>query len=242
MVIPLSCLVAEMPETKRMVLIDAGFGLAPEVIAKPMQSAGKLLSSLGSAGYSRESIDVVLISHFDIDHVAGLYDTAGEQIFPKAQYYASAEAVAYWSQDDIDLSSSAALPWVKKERVQVSAFILKAAGSRLKTFHAGEQVIPGILAVDLPGHAPGQVGFLLSSDDEHLLYTADAVTHAVVSLQTPDVFNVMDADPETAVRVRKELLASITASGWRSFSPHFPWPSWGRVQKDGDKHTWKPGA
>lgn len=241
LVIPLSCLIAEMPETKQTVLIDAGFGLAPELVAKPMQSAGRLRESLRAAGYDIETIDVVLISHFDIDHVAGLYDAAGEQVFQNAQYYASAEAVEFWSRENVNLDAFPVLPWVKKERLVVSAHVLKAGGERLKTFRAGDEVLAGVKALDLPGHAPGQVGFLLSSEGESLFYTADAITHAVVSIETPDVYNIMDLDPDTAVRVRKELLNTMSEAGWRSFSPHFAWPSWGRVQKQGEKHVWRAG-
>ncbi len=241
MVVPLSCLIAEMPGTKQTILIDAGFGLTPELVAKPMQSAGRLRESLGAAGYDVATIDVVLISHFDVDHVAGLYDSAGEQVFPNAQYYASAEAVEFWSRENIDLEAFPVLPWVKKERLVVSAHVLKAGGERLKTFQAGDEVLPGVKALDLPGHAPGQVGFLLSSEGEGLLYTADAITHAVVSVETPEVYNVMDLDPDIAVSVRKELLDTMSEAGWRSFSPHFAWPSWGRVEKLGEKHIWRAG-
>ena len=241
LVIPLSCLVVELPQTRQTVLIDAGFGLTPELLAKPMSSAGRLQDSLRAAGYDLERIDVVLISHFDIDHVAGLYDESGEQIFQKAQYYASADAFEFWSREGIDLDASPTLPWIKKERLLVSAHVLKAGGARLKTFHPGDEVLPGIQVLDLPGHAAGQVGFLLSSEGEKLLYTADAITNTVISVETPEVFNIMDQDPDTAVRVRKELLSSMSEQGWRSFSPHFPWPSWGRVQKQDGKHVWKAG-
>ena len=199
LVVPLSCLVVELPHNKQTVLIDAGFGLTPELLQKPMSSAGRLQDSLRAAGYGVEDIDAVLISHFDIDHVAGLYNESGDQIFQSAQYYASAEAVEFWGREEIDLDASPALPWIKKERLLVSAHVLKAGGARLKTFNAGEEVLPGIQAMDLPGHAPGQVGFLLSSEGENLLYTADAITNAVVSVETPEVFNIMDQDPQTAV-------------------------------------------
>ena len=134
LVIPLSCLVVELPESKQTVLIDAGFGLAPELLAKPMSSAGRLQDSLRAAGYGVKDIDVVLISHFDIDHVAGLYSETGEHIFDKAQYYASAEAIEFWGREEIDLEASPSLSWIKKERLLVSGHVLKSSGARLKTF------------------------------------------------------------------------------------------------------------
>ncbi len=239
--VPLSCLLAELPEGGPKVLFDGGFGATPETLSKPMPSAGRLLESLGGAGIQADDVDLVLISHFDIDHVAGLYDTDGAQVFAKATYYASAEAVDFWSHEEIDLSASPTLPWVKQERLIVSAHVLKAGGERLKTFHAGEEVAPGITTIDLPGHAPGQIGFVIASDGETLVYTADAITNPVFSLETPEVHNIMDLDPVTAVRTRKKLLASMADGGWGSFSPHFPFPAWGRAEKQGEKHVWKPG-
>ena len=50
LVVPLSCLVAKMPQTNQLVLIDSGFGLIPEVLDKPMQSAGRLRESLEGRG------------------------------------------------------------------------------------------------------------------------------------------------------------------------------------------------
>ena len=241
LLVPLSCLVVKMPQTNQIVLMDSGFGLVPEILDKPMQTAGRLRESLEAAGLSVDAVNIVLISHFDIDHVAGLYDADGKQVFPNATYYAGAEAIEFWSRENIDLSASPALPWIKKERLLVSAHLLKHSKDRVKTFHAGDEIIPGIKAVDLPGHAPGQVGFVLSSEGETLLYTADAITNAKVSLETPEVHNIMDLDPQVAVETRKALVASLAASGWRSFSPHFPFPAWGSVQKQGEKHVWKPG-
>ena len=241
LLVPLACLVVQMPQDGPVVLFDSGFGLTPESLGKPMQSAGQLLASLEAAGLSADRIDLVLISHFDIDHVAGLYKADGSQVFGNATYYASAEAVEFWSEADVDLSASPVFAWVKQERLLVSAHLLKHAGQRLKTFRAGDEVVAGIRVLDLPGHAPGQVGFEITSDGESLVYTADAITHAVVSLETPDVFNLMDLDPHTAVTTRKALLASLSEAGSRSFSPHFPFPGWGRVQKAGEKHVWKAG-
>ncbi len=238
--VPINCLAVQIPDTGQTVLIDSGFGLTPETLGKPMQSAGRLLESMQAAGLSADAVDVLLISHLDIDHVAGLYNADGTQVFPRATYYASAEAIAFWSKTDIDLSASPVLPWVKAERLLVSAHVLKHSAEHLTVFQAGDEVVPGITATPLPGHAPGQVGFVITSEDDTLLYTADAITHAVVSLATPHVYNPMDLEPDLAVTTRKDLLATLSESGWRSFSPHFPFPSWGRVQKEGDKLVWKP--
>ena len=241
LLVPLSCLAVELPGTGQVVLMDSGFGYDPELLGQPMRTDGRLMESLEAAGLSADAIDFVLISHLDPDHVGGLFDAAGSQVFPNATYYASVEAVRFWSEEGIDLSSSSCPPPIKQKRLEVSRHMLQCAGEGLKTFHAGEEVLPGIGTMDLPGHAPGQVGFLLSSEGETLLYTADAVANAIISVETPEVHNVMDLDPHVGVKTRQSLLDSLAKSGWRSFSPHFPWPSWGSVQKRGEQHVWRSG-
>ena len=241
LLIHLSCLALKMPETGEVILMDSGFGFNPAQQGKPMRSDGRLIESLQNAGLDAGGIDIVLISHLDPDHVGGLYDAAGSQVFPNARYYASAEAVQFWSEEGIDLSSSPCPPPIKQRRLMASGHMLKCAGKALKTFHSGDEVVAGIATIPLPGHAPGQVGFVLSSEGQTLLYTADAVTNAVISVETPEVHNIMDLDPHLGVETRKSLIASLSQSGWKSFSPHFSWPSWGSVRKQGEQNVWKSG-
>ncbi len=238
--VPLSCLAVEIPEPGQLVLMDSGFGFDPAQLGKPMRTDGRLMESLEAADLSAGTIDVVLISHLDPDHVGGLYDSLGAQVFPNATYYASEEAVEFWSKESIDLSSSPCPPPIKQNRLRASAQMLQCAGKELQTFRSGDEVIPGIGTLALPGHAPGQVGFIVSSEGETLFYTADAIVNTVISIETPEAHNVMDLDPHLGVETRRRLVASLSESGWKSFSPHFPFPSWGSVRKHGERYTWKP--
>ena len=120
--------------------------------------------------------------------------------------------------------------------------MLGFAGDTLRTFKAGDEVLPGIGTIALPGHAPGQVGFILSSGGNRLLFTADAVAHPVVPIETPDVYNPMDMDPDRAVKTRHELVVLLSAPGWQAFTPHFPWPSLGRVHGENGKAAWTPAT
>ncbi len=237
--IPLSCLLVTVPKTGKVVLIDSGFGYDAALLSHPMRSDGRLVESLDAAGVPLDSIDFVLVSHFDPDHVGGLLRENGSRMFPNAAYYAGAEEVAFWSKETIDLSYSPAPERVKQERLSVSGKLLRFAGHALKTFRAGEEVIPGIGSIALPGHTPGQVGFIIDGEPESLFYTADAVANSVVAIETPHVYNPMDLDPETGVKTRHELIKLLLEKKWQSFSPHFPWPSVGRVERAGDGAVWK---
>ena len=240
--IPLSCLLVTLPKTGQVVLVDGGFGFNPEMLRKPGRSDGRLIESLAAAGIPPEAIDVVLISHLDPDHVGGLLRDDGSKTYPNAIYYAGAEEVAFWSQEPLDLSYSPSPEPVKRERLSASGRLLRFAGHAIRTFRAGQEVIPGINTIALPGHTPGQVGFLVEGEPESLFYTADCLVNAVISIETPHVHNPMDLDPVTGTRSRQELLAMLLDKHLHSFSPHFPWPNVGRVERAEDRLVWKSAS
>ena len=237
--VPLACLLVTLPRTGEVVLMDSGFGYNPERLGKPLFSDGRLAESLSLAGIAPESIDAVLISHLDPDHVDGLFHDDGSRTFPRATYYAGAEAIAFWSREVIDLSDSPAPEPVKQDRLRASARFLRLAGSTIRTFRSGEEVMPGIGSIALPGHAPGQVGFIVDGGAESLLYTGDSVTNSVISVETPHVHNPMDLYPVEAVASRQELLRLLLETKWQNFSPHFPWPAIGHMERTGEGVMWK---
>ena len=238
---PLSCLLVRLPGTG-LVLIDAGFGRDPTVGGMFMPSVGRLQLSMAQAGFTPEDIDAVVISHMHPDHIGGLYNDDGTRVYPNATYNVSAEELAYWSRDPLDLSQAASPPPVKIEMTKVIKRFHKLAGDELKTFPAGEEALPGLGTMLLTGHAPGQVGFTVSNGGERLVFVADALSHPVVSIQTPDTYNPMDMDSDRAVKTRHELIAMLSDSDWQLFASHFPFPARGHIQGKSGEATWTPTA
>ncbi len=239
--LPLSCLLVRLPGTG-LVLMDTGFGLNPMSHGQPLRTVGRVPASLKAAGISPAEINAVLISHIHPDHVGGMYGSDGAKLYPNATYYVGAEELAFWSQEPLDLQWTASPPPIKIQMAEHAKRMLGFAGDTLKTFRAGEEVLPGIGTILLPGHAPGQMGYILSSGNEKLLFTADAIADSAVSIQTPHVYNPMDMDPDLAVETRHKLIAMLLEPGWQSFTPHFPWPNLGRLKR-GDAHAvWEPAA
>ena len=236
----LACLLLRMPDTGRLVLMDAGWGPNARRFGKPLPTAGRLLGSLALAGIGAGDIDAVLVSHIHPDHVDGLFDDAGVKVFPNASYHAGAEEVAFWSQDDLDLSHSPAPAPLKEQMIGSSRRMLAFAGDALRTFRTGEDALPGIATIGLPGHTPGQVGFMVQAGDGTLLYTADAMTTPEMSVETPERLNAYDLDPEQGVRTRQALLGMLSGPGWHGVTPHFPFPSLGRIRSGNGRFAWQP--
>ena len=236
----LACLLLRMPDTGRLVLMDAGWGPNARRFGKRLPTAGRLHESLALAGIDAVDIDAVLVSHIHPDHVDGLFDDAGRKLFPNASYHAAAEEVAFWSRDDLDLSGSPAPAPLREQMIGSARRMLGFAGGALRTFRTGEDALPGIATIGLPGHTPAQVGFVMSYGGDRLLYTADAMTTPEMSVDTPERLNAYDFDPEQGVETRRTLLRMLSEPGWHSFTPHFPFPGLGQVQAEADRFVWQP--
>ena len=100
---------------------------------------------------------------------------------------------------------------------------LAAPGSR-----PGDEVAPGIVAIDTAGHTPGHISLLISSGSDKLLVTADAFQNAHISCAHPDWHPRADMDGEQATKK-----VAARCSTWRrptNYSPLLPHPlSWPRT-------------
>jgi glyoxylase-like metal-dependent hydrolase (beta-lactamase superfamily II) len=235
--LPLSILLVRLPASGQLVLIDTGFGAEPIMGGGPAHTVAKLSKSLDLAGFKPDDIDVVLISHMHPDHIGGMYTPDGTKRFPKADYYLGAEELAFWNQEPLDLSDVESPPAIKEQMTEYSNRMLAQARGDIRTFRAGEDVLPGVQTILVPGHSPGQVGFIFTSDEQKLLYTADAFNR-VQSIQTPDAVNPMDMNSRLGIETRHNLLRLLSGPEWKNFTPHFPWPSTGRVSLADGSYRW----
>lgn len=142
------------------------------VVFHEEESAMRRLAAVGiRAGDVRD----IIITHFHGDHIAGLREFPAAEFHYAARAYASVRDLGKWSAlrraflpgllpDDFDERS---VPFDSERLVPLAkpfpwrqAFDLLGDGS--------------LLAVDLPGHADGQIGLLLSTERHSYLLCADA--------------------------------------------------------------------
>ncbi len=236
--LPVTCLLVK--GLGRTILVDSGIGKLVAADGRPVLSAGRLQEALAAAGVRPTEIDTILISHIHPDHIGGLFDIDDNPCFPNARYFVPREEVAFWEIESPNFTGSLLPAKMCKEVIDIAHRFLALAGDKLQQFDAGSDPITGVRSVPLPGHTPGQVGYVFTSSGETLFYTADAAGHPHVSFKKPDWRAPFDADSEIAVDTRKWLINYLLEKGWYNFTPHFPWPSVGHLKSTDHGLSWLP--
>lgn len=199
-------------DSGRNVLIDTGLG--PKV-------GGALMASLAKAGVAPDTIDDVLITHSHGDHVGGLVTATGTLAFPKAAIHMSA---AEWA-------------WMKQKG---DPALVATISTKVRIFQPGGAILRNIVAVSIPGHTPGHVGYRIGIGSHHLMDIGDLAHSTIVSLGHPEWIIGYDNNGVEGRTNREAWLARLAKSGERVFSPHFPYPGVGRIVKRGSGYAWLP--
>ena len=206
----------------RRILADVGFGAG-------MPGMGGVLRGLERLGLSPSDIDIVFLTHFHGDHVAGLLDADGKLVYGNAQYVCSA---AEWDEWDAKVADS------EQAAHQELARRMDAIRPKLRFADEGEAIAPGVSVVALPGHTLGHAGLLIESNGESLLHVVDLL-HQPFQFAHSDWHFGFDSDAPLAVKTRQRVLSELAESGQLTLFYHLPFPGLGRVAVvDGD-YVWR---
>ncbi len=218
---------------KQVILVDAGAGQWWGGGA-----LGRLETSLRSAGYTPEQVDLVLITHLHSDHIGGLTTRDGRRVFSNAEVYVAKAENDFWLSSEI----AAKAPKEAQEFFQgaqaISAPYIKAG--RWHTFSSSDEIGEGIKIVPLPGHTPGHTGYEFSSKGQRILFWGDVIHAQSVQLKHPEVSVAFDIDPAAAVAMRNKLLTALVDGKVLVAGPHMAFPGAGRLRKDGNAYSWAP--
>lgn len=214
------------------ILVDTGAG---ELFGKGV--AGQLVANLRSAGYAPQDIDIILLTHIHGDHSGGL-SIGGQRLFPAATVYVDAADPALW----LSKAAEAAAPHTRRatfeqSRKTVGPYVI---AGRLKTFTAPATLLPGVRAIPLRGHTPGQSGYVIESQGQRLLLWGDVIHSAEVQFRDPAVTIHYDVDPKAAATTREAILAETATSGILVGGAHISFPGLGHVVRETEGYSWVP--
>lgn len=161
-------------------LIDAGAGPG---------AGGRLAAALGEAGSGPGEVTAVALTHTDPDQTGGLVEADGGPAFPLARrlFVATEELDAFRARP-------ALLPVL----------------ARVTPLEQGDGPMPGVTAVNAPGHSPGHMAFLVEG---RMLVWGDLVRDAA-DIACDGPLSGWDADAGLALRTRAALVDQAAEAGW----------------------------
>jgi glyoxylase-like metal-dependent hydrolase (beta-lactamase superfamily II) len=219
---------------KELVLFDTGNGSLRDEYEqmKGRLPPGNLVARMAQAGYNPEDVDVVVLTHGHPDHIGGL-TKGGVPVFSKARYVIGAAEFDFWNKGENVREA-------RKFNRELYVKIVVPLANQAAFIKPGDEVVPGIRAVDAAGHSPGLLAFTIESEGKRLLNWADTCNHYVVAIQRPDLHLDVDDDKEKAVATRKRILEMAASEQIPVAGFHMPFPGLGYVEKVGSAYRWVP--
>ena len=220
----LNCLYINSGGTR--ILADVGFGAAG------LPDNGRLIAALSSIGLGPADIDIVYLTHFHGDHVAGLVVDEDPLDFQNARFITVA---AEW-QEWLERWGQSNNPQLRQQFQRLSAL-----QDRFSYVEAGDAVAPGVTVVDLAGHTLGHSGLLVESGGERLLHVVDLL-HQSFQFAYVDWQFIFDSDGDLATQTRRRVLGRCADEGLLTLFYHLRFPGLGTVRRSGDSFSWHPLA
>lgn len=214
------------------ILIDTCVGEHKERPARPdwhRRAETRYLANLKACGCTPDDVDIVMCTHLHADHVGWntrLDNGQWVPTFPNARYLMSLREVEQRANE------AATKPQANHGSYQDSVLPVLERG--IAGFvDAGDEIVDGGKILALPGHAPGQIGLELQSDDGGTsLFCGDAI-HSPVQVLRPAWSSAFCHDKAQAETTRRALLERAAGEDLRLIPAHLRGQAM-RVRKAGD--------
>jgi glyoxylase-like metal-dependent hydrolase (beta-lactamase superfamily II) len=221
------------------ILIDTCIGNNKERPDFPLAHCLNLpyLDRLKAVGCTPADVDLVLCTHFHVDHVG--WNTRLENgrwvpTFPNAKYiFSSAEYARYAPENRktepppfLNIYEDSVLPVIE-------------AGQAL--FVDGEHAVNELLTIiPTPGHTPGHISVRAGRGGDVGIFLGDMI-HNPVQIAEPDLNSAFCEDPAQARATRRRILEECAERNHLLVPGHFAAPHIGRVRTAGQGFRFLPG-
>lgn len=182
------------------ILFDAGLGAF----------GGQLMNRLAALGVNPDSIGLVYLTHFHVDHISGLVakDETGNdtKVFKNAAVYAGKVEYDAWMND------------IPKNDLQKN--IMALYKDSLHLFAFGDSLPHGVLAIDAIGHTPGHTAFQIAN----LLVIGDLMHGYALQKDHPEINSNYDMDKPKSAESRKRIMQYARDNKLLMAGMHLPPP------------------
>ncbi|HEY8610709.1 MAG TPA: MBL fold metallo-hydrolase [Roseomonas sp.] len=215
---------------RQTILFDAGTGgqLSP--------MAGQAEANMRAAGIDPARVDIVALTHVHGDHITGLATADGRAAFPNAEVVIPDAEWRYWT----DTSNEASAPARQKPNFANLARRLAPYAGRVRRVMEGQEAVPGIRAVNTPGHSPGHTSWHVADGDAQFLILGDVTHRPELFARRPGFHAMYDFDPVAAEATRRHVLDRCAADRVRVTGYHFPFPANGYIAREGEGFRFAP--
>ncbi len=217
-------LVVETPSQR--IVVDTGLGNDKQGRTVPTWNNRNepFLEKMTAAGFAPDSIDIVLCTHLHVDHVGWntrLADGQWVPTFVNARYVFGRTEYEHWRDcrdepDKVAVFNDSVKPVVEAGKADLVA--------------SDGQLCDEITLIPTPGHSPGHMSVLVTSDGETGLLTGD-VAHHPCQMAHLDWSSTADSDSVRAAMTRRELFSRFADTPTLVIGGHF---NAGRIERDGD--------
>ena len=212
----------------KLLLVDSGF-------AGRTEHVGRLLGNLKAIGVTPADVDTIVMTHMHPDHEAGLINSSGKAVFPKAELLLHENELTFWKDDGAMARATAE----GQGDFRLARAALAAYGDRVRTVKTDE-VAPGVRAFPTPGHTPGHTAWLVQSRADALLIWGDIVHFPGMQFAFPDTSVAYDIDPAAAAEARKKVLKFVAGEKLRVAGVHLDFPAFGHAVSNGATYRYVP--
>lgn len=188
------------------------------------------LDDFHAAGLSFEQIDYVFCTHLHLDHSGWntvLRDGRWVPTFPNAKYIFHKREYAAWEEADKRGENPPGNVW------RFNCEPIVAAGQALLV--DDDYVLDDLVSLTpTPGHSPCHCCINIQSKGQRAVVTGDMMHHAL-QCREPDWSTIFCWDPVQAAQSRRTFLTSVAETDTVILPVHFPSPTAGRIEADGDR-------
>jgi hypothetical protein len=150
----------------------------------------------------------------------------------------NSDEYAYWMSDEVRARAPDEFkPFFDLARAAIKPY---ADAGKVQMYREGARFLPGLTAIEAPGHTVGHSMVRVSSAGSDFLIWGDIVHNAVLQFPEPDRSIAFDNDPAMAIATRKRVLDMVATDRLLFGGAHLPFPGLGHAAKTTSGYTYVP--